>query len=125
MKIAILIPTIKPGGAEKQAALLAATLSEENEVHFVSLWGKKNLSVIVQKFLEDEHVQIHYLSGKSFGKWKEYYQLLKQQKIEMAFNYLTICDVTGAMVEKLAGVKTVFNGIRNSRLAPGDRIGHP
>lgn len=48
MKIAILIPTIKPGGAEKQAALLAATLSEENEVHFVSLWGKKNLSVIVQ-----------------------------------------------------------------------------
>ena len=38
MKIAILIPTIKPGGAEKQAALLAATLSEENEVHFVSLW---------------------------------------------------------------------------------------
>ena len=34
MKIAILIPTIKPGGAEKQAALLAATLSEENEVHF-------------------------------------------------------------------------------------------
>ena len=122
MKIAILIPTIKPGGAEKQAALLAATLSEENEVHFVSLWGKKNLSVIVQKFLEDEHVQIHYLSGKSFGKWKEYYQLLKQQKIEMAFNYLTICDVTGAMVEKLAGVKTVFNGIRNSRLAPAKNV---
>lgn len=41
MKIAILIPTIKPGGAEKQAALLAATLSEENEVHFVSLWGEE------------------------------------------------------------------------------------
>ena len=58
MKIAILIPTIKPGGAEKQAALLAATLSEENEVHFVSLWGKKNLSVIVQKFLEDELRQV-------------------------------------------------------------------
>lgn len=118
MKIAILIPTIKPGGAEKQAALLAATLSKENEVHFVSLWGKKNLSVIVQKFLKDAHVQIHYLSGKNFGKWKEYYQLLKQQKIEIAFNYLTACDVTGAIVEKLAGVKTVFNGIRNSRLAP-------
>lgn len=70
------------------------------------------------KFLENAHVQIHYLSGKNFVKWKEYYQLLKQQKIEIAFNYLTVCDVTGAMVEKLAGVKTVFNGIRNSRLAP-------
>ena len=118
MKIAILIPTIKPGGAEKQAALLAATLREENEGHSVSLWGKKNLSVLEQKFLENAHVQIHYLSGKNFVKWKEYYQLLKQQKIEIAFNYLTVCDVTGAMVEKLAGVKTVFNGIRNSRLAP-------
>ena len=76
----------------------------------------------MQKFLEDAHVQIHYLSGKNFGKWKEYYQLLKQQKIEIAFNYLTTCDVTGAMVEKLAGVKTVFNGIRNSRLAPAKTV---
>lgn len=118
MKIAILIPTIKPGGAEKQAALLAVTLSQEHEVHFVSLWGKKNLSVIVQQLLEEAYVQIHYLSGEKIGKWKEYYQLLKQHQIEVAFNYLTVCDVTGAIVEKLAGVKTVFNGIRNSRLAP-------
>ena len=48
MKIAILIPTIKPGGAEKQAALLAATLSQEHDVHFISLWGKKNLSLTVK-----------------------------------------------------------------------------
>lgn len=122
MKIAILIPTIKPGGAEKQAALLAATLSKEHKVHFVSLWGKKNLSVIVQKFLEDAHVQIHYLSGKRFGKWTEYYNLLKQNQINVAFNYLTVCDVTGALVEKVAGVRTVFNGIRNSRLAPAKTI---
>ena len=77
MKIAILIPTIKPGGAEKQAALLAATLSQEHDVHFISLWGKKNLSMTVKKFLEDAHVHIHYLSGKRFGKWKEYHRLLK------------------------------------------------
>ena len=47
---------------------------------------------------------------------------MKQQKIEIAFNYLTTWDVTGAMVEKLAGVKTVFNGIRNSRLAPAKTV---
>lgn len=122
MKIAILIPTIKPGGAEKQAALLAATLRQEHEVHFVALWGKKNSSVIVQKFLEDAHVHIHYLSGAKFGKWKEYFNLLKFYSIEVTFNYLTICDVVGAIVEKLAGVKTVFNGIRNSRLAPAKTI---
>ena len=52
MKIAILIPTIKPGGAEKQAALLAATLSEENEVHFVckSFWRMRMYKFII--FLE-------------------------------------------------------------------------
>ena len=99
MKIAILIPTIKPGGAEKQAALLAATLSQEHEVHFMSLWGKKDLSMTVKKFLEDAHVHIHYLSGRRIGKWKEYYRLLKQLHIEVAFNYLTACDVTGAIVE--------------------------
>lgn len=118
MKIAILIPTIKPGGAEKQAALLAATLSQEHEVHFMSLWGKKDLSMTVKKLLEDAHVHIHYLSGRRIGKWNEYYRLLKQLHIEVAFNYLTSCDVIGAIVEKLAGVNTVFNGIRNSRLAP-------
>ena len=38
MKIVILIPTIKPGGAEKQAALLAKILNEEHEVHFIALY---------------------------------------------------------------------------------------
>ena len=118
MKIAILIPTIKPGGAEKQAALLAATLNKKHDVYFISLYGTKNLSMTVRTFLEEANVRICFLSGKRLGKWKEYYLLLKQQSIEIAFNYLTICDVTGAIVEKLAGVDTIFNGIRNSRLAP-------
>lgn len=118
MKIAILIPTIKPGGAEKQAALLAIALSNEHDVHFFSLYGKKDCSVIVQKFLEDSNVKVHYLDSSVVNKWKAYYKLLKSLKIEVAFNYLTSCDVFGAIVEKLAGVTTIFNGIRNSRLAP-------
>ncbi|MBR5781905.1 MAG: glycosyltransferase [Bacteroidales bacterium] len=118
MRIAILIPTIKPGGAEKQAALLAATLSLEHEVHFVSLYGKKNHSVIVQHFLEESRVSIHYLEGSFFKRWNAFRNLLKTLNIEVAFNYLTVCDVLGAIVEKLSSVKTVFNGIRNSRLAP-------
>lgn len=118
MKIAILIPTIKPGGAEKQAALLASTLSQEHDVHFVSLYGQRNHSVIVKRFLEKSHVSIHYLEGSFFKRWNAYRKLLKNQNINIAFNYLTVCDVLGAVVEKIAGVKTVYNGIRNSRLAP-------
>lgn len=122
MKIAILIPSIKAGGAEKQAALLAVALSNMYEVHFVSLWGKKNLSVTIEKILEEAHVHIQYLSGKKIYKWKELYNLLKSYSIDVAFNYLTICDVVGSIVEKLAGVKKVFNGIRNSRLAPAKTL---
>ena len=118
MKIAILIPTIKPGGAEKQAALLAAALSQEHEVYFVSLYGKLNHSVIIQRFLEEGNVKIHYLEGSFFKRWNTLKKMLRAWNIKVAFNYLTVCDVLGAIVEKLAGVKTVYNGIRNSRLAP-------
>lgn len=118
MRIVILIPTIKPGGAEKQAALLAKNLSLEHEVHFVALYGKRDLSIIVQKYLNDANISVHFLSGKHLNKWKELYLLLKHFRIEVAFNYLTSPDVIGAIVEKVVGVRTVFNGIRNSRLAP-------
>ena len=118
MRIVILIPTIKPGGAEKQAALLAKILNEEHEVHFIALYGRKDLSMTVQNYLNDANVSVHFLSGRFFNKWKELFLLIKHFRFDIAFNYLTLPDVIGAMVEKIAGVKKVFNGIRNSRLAP-------
>lgn len=122
MKIVILIPTIKPGGAEKQAALLARTLSFDYEVHFVALYQGLESSVIIQTLLEGSRVNLHFLSNKGIKKWIEFYELLKRYDIKVAFNYLTFCDVMGAFVEKLAGIKTVFNGIRNSRLAPAKTL---
>lgn len=118
MRIAILIPTLKPGGAEKQAALLASILSDENDVNVISLWGKKNLSPFIKEILDDSHVRVHYLSGKSLYKWIEFYKLLKKYHIEVAFNYLTSSNVIGSVIEKMVRVKIVFNGIRNSRLTP-------
>lgn len=53
MKIVIAIPTIKPGGAEKQAALLAASLNKDNEVHFFSFNGMKNHSERVLTILKN------------------------------------------------------------------------
>ena len=118
MKIVILIPTIKPGGAEKQAALLARNINEEHEVHFIALYGRKDLSVTVLNYLNDANVSVHFLSGRLFNKWIELFQLIKYYRFDIAFNYLTLPDVIGSIVEKIAGVKKVFNGIRNSRLAP-------
>ena len=117
MKIVIAIPTIKPGGAEKQAALLAASLNKDNEVHFFSFNGMKNHSERVLTILKSAKVEIHYLEGSKWQKCKSFYKFLKENQVDVAFNYITYCDVVGAIVEKMAGVKLVYNGIRNSRLA--------
>lgn len=117
MKIVIAIPTIKPGGAEKQAALLAASLNKGNEVHFFSFNGRKNHSESVLNMLKNANVETHYLEGSKWQKCKSFYRFLKENNVDVAFNYITYCDVVGAIVEKMAGVKRVFNGIRNSRLS--------
>lgn len=116
MKIVIAIPTINPGGAEKQAALLAVSLNKGYEIHFVSFNGLENCSESILDLLNNAGVQIHYLDGSTLKKCKDFYRLLKDNSIDIAFNYITYCDVVGAIVEKLAGVKCILNGIRNSRL---------
>lgn len=115
--IAILIPTIKPGGAEKQASLLAVTLAKEHKVHFISFYGHINESSLIKNNLESANVIIHYFDGDFISKCVVYYKFLKSNKIDIAFNYITNCDVVGSLIEKLAGVPVIYNGIRNSRLA--------
>ncbi len=116
--IAILIPTIKAGGAEKQAALLAISLSKLYNIYFVAFHGHTEESPNVRKMLEEANVNIIYLEGNLLKKSKEYSRFLKDYQIDTCFNYLTICDVLGSMIERKAGVKQIFNGIRNSKLAP-------
>ena len=121
-RIAIFIPTIKAGGAEKQAALLAIALAKTDLVFFVSFYGHNQESPIVRNMLEDANVNIVYLNGKLLRKSKDYYRFLKENKIDVCFNYITLCDVLGSCIEKMAGVKKVYNGIRNCRLAPAKII---
>lgn len=116
MKIAILVPTIKPAGAEKQAALLGSILSKTHEVHFVSFNGMTNKSESILSLLRSADVAAHFLEGSAWEKCRELYKLLKENDIDVAFNYLTYPDCVGSLVEKMAGVRTVYNGIRNSRL---------
>ncbi len=117
-RIVVFIPTIKAGGAEKQAALLASSLSKFHLLYFVSFYGRKDESPLVREILEEAQVNIIYLRGNFINKTVTFYSFLKDNKINVCFNYITLCDVLGCLIEKLAGVKLVYNGIRNSRLAP-------
>lgn len=123
MNIAIFIPTIKPGGAEKQAALLAISLSKKHYVHFVSFFGHLEESLIVRKMLGDANVRIKYIEGNLYSRSKEYYRFLKNNNIDVCFNYISQCDIVGSIIERMAGVKRIFNGIRNCKLAPAKLIG--
>lgn len=114
--ISIFVPTLAAGGAEKQAAILAKLLSEFYIVHLVVLYGEKEASESILGILKGDSVQILKLRGSLLCRTKSYLKFLKSHKIVMSFNYLTMCDFLGAFVEKISGVKFVYNGIRNTKL---------
>lgn len=116
MNIAILIPTINAGGAEKQAVLLAAQMSSKYNVHVIVFAGEKESFAKNVEILEQANVNIHKLIGGSFGKINQLKELFRECNIEILFNYLTFPNVIGSLVGKRAGVKKCYGGIRSSRL---------
>ncbi len=119
-RIAIFIPTIKSGGAEKQACLLAKSLAGLHDVSFVSFYGRENAEEGNLRILESEPgISFVECRGSKFQKLRQVHDFLRSRNIEILFDYLTFCDVFGAIVGRLAGVPHIVGGIRNSRLPYG------
>ena len=114
--IAILIPTINAGGAEKQASLLASLLSNKYKVYVILYSGEAKANITNVQRLEEANIKIHKLIGGTFAKTKELKSLLKENGIEILFNYLTRPNFIGSIAAKKAGVARIYNGIRNSRI---------
>lgn len=116
--IAIFTSTLGSGGAEKQAALLAFTLSKHSNVHFIALHDTKEKSCVVTEILNSKpNIKVYILTGSLPQKLKSYARILRSNHIFCAFNYLTACDFWGSIVERFCGVKQIFNGIRNSKIS--------
>ncbi len=116
MNIAILIPSLRQGGAEKQAALLAATLNKNHNVVVYLLYGNNVIAPQNQEILDSSNVEVRLMNGNMLSKISCLRQELKARKTDILFNYLTSCDAVGAVAARLAGVKRVYSGIRNTRL---------
>ena len=114
--IAIFVSTLGAGGAEKQAALLAQVLSKHYIVHFVALYGDSETSDFVMSILTKAKVNVYPLRGSQCPKFRAFANILRDNKVFCAFNYLTKCDFWGAIIEKHCGVKYIYNGIRNTKL---------
>lgn len=114
--IAILIPSLKPGGAEKQATLLATVLDKHYSVDMYLLYGDEGAAPQNLELLSQSNVKVHSLKGNVFSKIGQLKQRLKERGTDVLLNYLTSCDVIGAIAGRLAGVKKVYGGIRNARV---------
>lgn len=114
--IAILIPTINAGGAEKQASLLASLLSKNYKVCMILYSGEAKTNEANVKRLEEANINVIKLVGNVFTKIKDLKSALKVNNVDCLFNYLTKPNFVGAIAAKKAGVKCIYNGIRNSRI---------
>lgn len=115
--VAILIPTIKPGGAEKQATLLATLLDKYYRVDMYLFLGYLAPNPQNIELLRASNVHIHPLEGSLFKKIKTMAASLKENNTEVLFNYLTNCDVMGCIAGNIAGVKRIYGGIRNAHIS--------
>lgn len=114
--IAILIPSLRQGGAEKQAAILATVLDKHYSVDLYLLYGDNPIAPQNQELLDKSKVRLHLLYGNIISKVLRLKNELQSNKIDILFNYLTSCDVVGAIAARMAGVERVYSGIRNARL---------
>ena len=114
--ISILVSTFGSGGAEKQAALLAQSLSKEYGILFVALYGEGNVSSYISELERNGRISIFILSGKLTQKFFQYAKILKNNDVCASFNYLTKPNFYGSIIERICGVTYVYNGIRTSNL---------
>lgn len=115
-RIAILVPSLKKGGAEKQACLLASALLEKHEVIM--------LVHVPEAGLEEENIKlsklstenIYLLSGNSCKRLWNIYRILRKYKPKYLFCYLTKPDFWGPIIGRLSGIKYIYQGLRNAKL---------
>ncbi len=117
--ILICIPTLKKGGCEKQAALLASVLKDDFNVKIVLFYPKSGFEPELVKIsgLEDE--DIIKLSGSMLQKMWQLGKTIRKGKFDTMFCYLTAPDFYGTIVGRLCGVKKIYLGLRNAYLPKG------
>lgn len=115
--IGIFIPTIKPGGAEKQATLLAVLLDKYYHVDMYLNLGMLEPAQENLDLLGASQVVLHPLNGSTLENIFSLAKLLKKNKTDYLFNYMTNCDVIGCIAGKMARVPHIYGGIRNAYIS--------
>ena len=113
-KIAILVPTLLKGGAEKQSVLLANSLIKNNVVYFIILNGNSIDSNLFKQILKD--VKVLRFTKNLLCSTLILYKFFREKKINTIFSYLASANFINGFVGKLAKVPNRIGGIRNAKL---------
>lgn len=115
-KIAVLVKNLTSGGAEKQAILLAKTLSSEYKVHFIIFNGAVYDESLHSHLKKNNAIHIEYLQGKFFIKLLNLRKYLRRMDISHLFSYLTGANLYGILATWKFSDINVYSGIRNAQL---------
>ncbi|MFW5872907.1 MAG: glycosyltransferase [bacterium] len=116
-KVYILTNTLKNGGAEKQAVLLAKSLMERFDTKIIVYYGDQYDQKLIN-IVKSYNIPVCYLHGNIFTKLFKIYNIIKINKESFLFSYLYTTNVINAVLGKIARVKFCVGGIRNAKLKP-------
>lgn len=111
-RICIFIRSLLRGGAEKQSILLAACLKRFFDVHLVVLYPSEELL----DFAKKRSVNPIQLQGPLLTRAVNFYLFLRKMHIDTLFCYLPSNNIVGGIIGKLAGVRTIFGGVRGAKI---------
>ncbi len=118
MKILFITTGLNTGGAEIALLKIVSGLKVSNHIEVISLRGKGDIG----PKLEDLGIKVTALSLSKNPI--SFFKLLKLHKMIKAFNpdivqtWMYHADLIGGIFAKLAGIKNIVWGIRNSDLSP-------
>ena len=115
-KVAIVLKNLTRGGAEKQSILLARTLANEYNIHYIILNGHKVNDGYMESLHSDHRIVVHSFTGNLIQRTKQFYDCMRELSPYAIFSYLTMANLMAAAVGQLCGCGRIYTGIRNARL---------
>lgn len=112
--IAILVNTLKTGGAEKQSIILLNVLMKHYNTTLIVFHGDLIDDKIFNLISNDKHTVIK-LTGNIFSKLYSLLRTLKENQIGYLFSYLTKQNLLAGFLGRLVGVEFVYGGIRSTK----------
>ena len=112
--IIILMNALDMGGAEKQSLLLARTLGNYYDVHYIVQKKKPQLKRHIE-FIRNEGINYIQLKGNFICRIFQLSAYIKKKKIEVLIGFLTLDNAMASVVSLFRKIKYI-GGIRSSYL---------